>query len=575
MSKRKHISLLVFPMAFVFVCVVMNVSAKAGYYVQIFPQPKVLKYKAKPTGLPHTILLKYFGAESSIKQYTLALLADKFRSVLNCTVITKDSQKNSKSSYLTIIVLKIDNKISISSEGYRINLKSKSQGKVHTLFVKSPSAEGLLYGSWRLLDIILESTRQAGRLSVPSGLLIEDVPTMKMRLLPTIVNKIDEISLARLDWLARWGINGIWVSTSASAENIKSISREARKRAITLYGMLSFRYLSREYKRPLCPSDVNDRKIVYKHFEKAAQAGCGGFVFLFDDLGEAALNHYKTCSKCKERLSSLADIQVEFLKIMVDVAKKYHIDDNKLIMCPTPYRAWWLDKYKLSHNYFSVISDSPYIKRVKMFHTDFYHNVIKSLEQIGLKRYVWWNNGLWETNTFYGNVYVGIPRIGLSWNCFERDKVRGIVVLTKAMLELYRLPELTSDVYPSPTGDMGGQALGGLYAWYPQAYCVNEHGARRFVIENLLGVYAYPYYKIWEDIMMAYASPAKQHVSEAVLLGALKLAKSIISQIKRINKTEQSLYSSIADKLLVKAFIKRMEKSTESVLLKCNYRKKE
>jgi len=527
---------------------------QAGYYVQIFPQPKIFQHVEKPIGLPQTLIIKCSGPASPVKSYIVDLLSNKFQKLLNCKLATKKQSNR----YLTAIKLKIDKRIIKNPEGYKIEFAVKD--KIHTLTVKSPSYAGLLYGSWRLIDVVLESTRQAGRLSVPSDLMIRDEPTMKTRLLPTIVDKINNNSLARLDWLARWGINGIWITTFAPERNIREISTEAKKRAITLYGMLSFRGLSRVYKRPLCPSDPNDRKIIYEHFEKAARSGCGGFAFLFDDLEDAALNHYKTCPKCKNKLHSLAEIQVEFLKIMVEVAQKYHIDKNKLIMCPTPYRSWWIDKYKLPHNYFEVISSEPALKDVKIFHTDLYYDVIKSLEKIGLKRYIWWNNGLWTTTSFYGKVYVGIPRIGLSWNCFRNDnKIRGPVVLTKAMLELYHLPELTKDVYPAPTGDVGGEALGGIYSWYPQAYCVNEEGARRCVVENLLGLCAYPIYKIWEDIMIAYATPVKKHISDKTLINSLKLAKSMIGEIKKLQKKQPLLYSSTANKIMTDGIIHEMK----------------
>ncbi len=549
---------------------IANISGltEAGYYVQVFPQPKVFKCREKPIGLPRTLIIKCSGPEHPVKSYIVDLLSNKFQEILNFNLAAKEQTNR----YLTVISLKIEKGKIGNPEGYEIGFDVK--GKIHTLTVKSSSYSGLLYGSWRLIDVVLESTRQAGRLSVPSDLMIRDEPTMKTRLLPTVVDKINKNSLARLDWLARWGINGIWITTFAPERNIREISTEAKKRAITLYGMLSFRKLSRIYKRPLCPSDSSDRKIIYTHFEKAARAGCGGFAFLFDDLEDAALNHYKTCSKCKGKLNSLAEIQVEFLKIMVEVAKKYHINEDKLIMCPTPYRSWWIDKYKLPHNYFEIISSSLALKNVKIFHTDLYYDVIKSLEKIGLKRYIWWNNGLWTTTSFYGKIYVGIPRIGLSWNCFRYDnKIRGPVVLTKSMLELYRLPELTKDVYPAPTGDIGGEALGGLYCWYPQAYCVNEEGARRCVIENLLGPYAYPVYKIWEDIMIAYATPVKKHISENVILSSLKFAKSLIAEIEKLQRNQKTLYLPTTSNILTESIISEMQKSTNSALLKYKQRK--
>ncbi len=536
-----------------------NKPVKAGYYIQIFPQPKFIKYTSKPTGLPYTVMITHNGYKKPIIKYTTTLLSNNFKHLFGAKITTKPIGK-----YLTIVELSVDKNLTIPSEGYHIKFVGK-EGNAHKITIKASSASGLLYGSICLLDILLESTRQAGRLSIPTGLVVKDEPTMRTRLLPTVVNRIDKSGLAKLDWLARWRINGIWLSTFESENLMKNLAKEANKRAITLYGMLSFRRLTSRYHHPLCPSEADDRKIIYDNFEKSARAGCGGLVFLFDDLGKEALNHHKVCPKCKNRFHSLAEIQVEFLKIMVNVAHKYKI--TKLIMCPTPYRAWWIDKYKLPHNYFEVISSAPELKEVKIFHTDFYYDVIKSLEKIGLKRYIWWNNGLWTTSKFYG-IYVGIPKIGLSWGGFANDKTRGPIILTRSMLELYRLPKLTKDIYPAPTGDVGGEALGGIYSWYPQAYCVNEEGTRRFVIENLLGVYAYRPYKIWEQIMTTYATPSRKNISNQTLLKSLNLAKNLISEIKSLQKIKPSFYKPTANKIITLNTIKQMEQATQSALKK-------
>lgn len=460
--------------------------------------------------------------------------------------ITKNADQNAS------LIIKLELK-KFKPEGYRIHTEQTENGLIYT--ISGNDSNGVLYGTFTILQVIHSASAACEKVVAPTVLSVEDWPTMKIRLLPTEVNKLPAknkqvIATAenRLDWSSFYRFNAFWTYFTKE-EEIARLNELAKKRGMALFGVLS---LTGELRRKskgetksiddwMCPSHPDILQFIREYFEVAAKGGCGGLVLSFDDLSEVEENHFKRCAKCKSRFNSLAETQLPLIQEMLKVAQKYNI--KQLIVCPTPYARDSADQERYK-GYYATLCAPEYMKNVKVFHCEVYPDKIAHLTKLGLKNYMWYNNGLWPSHMYYEGTYMGIPKIHYVWYGTKACAAEAAGPAPGVLNALGTLADFCEYVYPSPTGSDVGRAMGGCLAWNPKAAVDKRVKLRRTLVETLFGRGSWKSYKTWEDNMIACFSASRYdalNTNKAKRESQINKAETALNQLIIINKNAKAL----------------------------------
>jgi len=468
--------------------------------IVVLPFPQKMNVSARRIPLDGPVCVVNL-ASGEVVDYAIERLRRDLKERMSLDVKTGEG---ARSGARLIIKLKIKPS---RPEGYVITSSTSKNTLVWTVAGNDPN--GVLYGTFTVRQLIENASAAAGKAVVPADVSVEDWPTMKTRLLPSEIYSISDDDpkrqekINRLEWSSFWRFNAFWRSAKAPRENIAYIARLGKRRGMTLYGIDGFYAMAkiRGVDDGMCPLNPETLDYFRKRFEKCAGAGCGGLILLFDDLPRNVRNHHTRCPKCKVRFKSLAQWQLIFIKVMVDVAQKHGI--KKMIVCPTPYSK---NSYtgKEYADYFKIFCGPDFMKDVLVFHCDFYTSEVKKLGELGLTNYIWWNNGLWPSPSYYEGIYMGIPQLHHLWYGYEKTEEDPVAPIAEAMESLRNLGTVCSHVYPSPTGTFAGRAMGGCLGWNPRAAVDNQPVLRKALVGKLFGRGSWPHYEKWETNMKAW-----------------------------------------------------------------------
>ena len=324
---------------------------------------------------------------------------------------------------------------------------------------------------------------------------------------------------------------------------MKRIAALAKPRGMTFYGASSFMGLvkARGVDDGICACNPETLALVKGAFEKAARAGCTGLVYNFDDLTREVVTHHERCTKCRARFSHMAEWQLVFIKQMVDVAREHGI--KKLIMCPTPYSRGSADhpKYK---DYFKVLCSADFMKDVLVFHCEILPEKIQHLKELGLRNYIWWDNGLWPSTSYFDGQYMGIPKLHYVWYGTKATATDAVAPVPEVMEALRNFGDFCDHVYPSPTGSFAGRAMGGCLGWSPKHAVDNQPALRKALVEMLYGRGAWEPYKVWEDNLMAWFAAYRYRslsLDVAKATAEMDEAEKALDRLVELHKTSKGL----------------------------------
>lgn len=425
----------------------------------------------------------------------------------------------------------------LPAEGYM--LKGRRQGNRVTFDLQS-NDHGLFYGALTLLQILEQTSRNNHLvISSPVRVRIRDFPTMRTRIGTRGFDGFTGSAALRrvFEGRARMRMNAVWHDPVAT--NFNTAVREAERYGIKVYGILGYAGLCKDLKRPLCPSNPEDVALVESRFERAASAGAKGLAFLFDDIQwiDGVIQHVKVCQACSMNFKTIGGVQRALTKLMVEVGRRYGLKD--FIICPTPYyRQWQKDISTLGadvfKDYFHELVADPALSEVRVFHCDFMPEQMKQLTDAGLQNYIYWINGLWDTEQWFSS-YMGMTRLPWVWYGFRIDEVKGVIEpIPEAMKALCNLSDLTPDVFFG-TGSTEGLLLGGIWAWNPRAY--DDDKARQFVSDQLFGVGAWRALSRYElnimKFIVAFRTYDNKWTSECLIDATQRQAKKLTAMERR------------------------------------------
>jgi len=515
-------------------------AEKDGTEILVLPFPQKMTVSPARIALDGPVCI-VTSATGEVVDYAAGRLANDLAERVGLAV--KTGEANRVGSKL-IIELKI---APSRPEGYVITTGTREGTPLWSLAGNDPN--GILYGTFTVRQLIENASAAAGRPVAPKELSVEDWPTMATRLLPSEIYDISDDDpkraekIGRLEWSSFWRFNAFWRAASAPEANIAYIARLGRRRGMTLVGVHGFMGMvkNRGVDDGICPSRGETLAHVRKIFEKCARAGCGGFVFNFDDLTREVRNHYSRCPRCKKRFKSLAEWELVFIKQMVDVGRKHGI--RKLIICSTPYqkKGYTNPEFK---DYFKVLCGADFMKDVLVFHCDFYTDEIRKLKALGLRNYIWWNNGLWPSTSYFDGIYMGIPKVHYIWYGAKRTTEDPVAPIPEAMESLKNLGSVCRHVYPSPTGSYAGRAIGGCLGWNPRATVERQPVLRKALVEMLYGRGAWKPYSTWEENMLAWFTDYRVHsisVDVAEQRKRIDAALAAWEEIKKRRKTARGV----------------------------------
>ncbi|MGC9319317.1 MAG: hypothetical protein ACP5KN_14890, partial [Armatimonadota bacterium] len=369
---------------------------------------------------------------------------------------------------------------------------------------------GVVYGAHAATDLL---RRDGPRLSMPRLQLV-DWPSLTERGYTGVMRDVSEASLQMLDWMARWRLNAAYYEIygdrgqDSVPPEVSDIARECRRRGITLYGLISNWRTDRLLGRPMCPSNPDDLARVRRYATELLDHGCEGLIFLFDDIRAASIDHPTECELCSQRFDGLAEVQLELMRPMIEVARERGVD--RLIVCPTPYWDRWQDRYgeRLDGvEYFRTWGDAELLDGVGVYHCLVRPERVAQVREAGLRNYVYWYNGVYHYERLSPerdlphNLWGGLPEIHFGWYLTTRDDERGVVPDDDAVDALRRLPEQTRRAWLCG-GGVDKFALWGAYCWRPEDLDPAE--LSRTIVTRLYGEGAWEPYRQWRDLIRSW-----------------------------------------------------------------------
>jgi hypothetical protein len=524
-------------------------KGQAASGILVLPFPKQIETSEKMVALSGKVCIVNHAA-GEVAEYAAKRLSRELADIvgLDAKVVTKADTDAS-----LVIDLSIEQ---FKPEGYLI--RSEESGGSLIYAIKGNDQNGILYGTFTILQVIRSVSATAGKPVTPAKLNIEDWPTMTTRLLPTEIYRFAEKDpqamekIGKLDWNSTWRFNGFWISLSgspsrsiapATEDELSRIATLAKQRGMTLYGILSFATAieGRGIDDGICPCNMETLAYMKNFFETAAKAGCRGLSIQFDDLTPEIENHHKRCPMCKSRFKSMAEWQLVFIRQMMDVAKTQGIE--KLIVCPSPYGRDTADMPRY-RDYFKILCAPDFMKDVLIFHCEILPEKVAHLKELGLKNYIWYDNGLWPSPMYYEGNYMGITKLHHIWYGHQPTPEDAVAPAPGILNALGNLGDFCNHIYPSPTGSHVSRAMGGCLAWDPGKTVDNQSVMRKTLVEFLFGRGTWENYKIWEDNMTSWFAAFRNNGLQMDAVRTtlqLNTAEKALDKLVAINKNAKGL----------------------------------
>jgi len=369
---------------------------------------------------------------------------------------------------------------------------------------------GVIYGAHAVAGLL---RHDGDTLSMPR-VTISDWPSLTERAYTGVMRDVSDSSLQMLDWMARWRLNAAYYEIygdqgqDSVPPEVTDIARECRRRGITLYGLISNWRTDLLLGRPMCPSNPDDLAKVRRYATELLDHGCESLIFLFDDIRAGSIDHPEECELCSRRFDGLADVQLELMRPMIEVARERGVDN--MIVCPTPYWEHWQDRLgdRLDGvKYFRTWGNAHLLDGVGVYHCLVRPERLQELREAGLRNYVYWYNGVYHYERVIPgrdlphNLWGGLPEPHFGWYLTTWDDERGVVPDDNAVEALRRLPTQTRRAWLCG-GGVDKFALWGAYCWRPEDFRPEE--LSHAVVTRLYGDGAWEPYLRWRDLVRAW-----------------------------------------------------------------------
>jgi hypothetical protein len=439
------------------------------------PQPQKIKYSHKYTELKQPVYVQL--PENSTDQQKVAekILISDFKS--NLKIDLKELEAGKKINVGTVVKLAKSTKKS-HSESYRLKIKN---GRKVTKITLSSVDHGVIYGALTLMQIIEQSSLiEKGNVSVPKKVSIYDYPEVprriQVRLLSMTLTDSDVAIHRVMLRTARTRLNYYNVAPlTPSVENIKRVVDIANMYGIDVVATVGYMHCCRELNKSIKVSEMGP---ILDKLGEAADAGCKGISFHFDDLGTYA-------SEAAKYPGGVGAFQRAFLVEVQKVATEHGV--SFVSMCPTMYmRLWkssaktWFGDPKNYTNYFEDVSHLPG-GDIELFYTDLLN--IDDLKERGVRRPAYYLNGVWGTSQMF-SVYAGPTRLTWSWHGFEVDPVKGPTLLPEMMVAWRDIAKNNVETVWVGAGGVDGPMIAGIWMWNPSVF--NEKAALKEVNRSKL-----------------------------------------------------------------------------------------
>jgi parallel beta-helix repeat protein len=364
-----------------------------------------------------------------------------------------------------------------------------------------------------LMQVVEQSSLiQKGVPSVPEQLAIYDYPAIphriQVRLLSKDLNDSDDIIHKIMQRITRTRLNyyTIAIMEETSNENVERVIKIADAYGIQCLAVASYVGLSRQLGRA---ATVDDTAPITVAFAEAAKAGCKGFSFHFDDLGE-----YKTAAA--NHSGGVGEFQRQFLIAVQQVATQHHI--SFVSTCPTMYmRGWertvntWFGAPEKSTNYFSKISQLPE-GDIEVFHTDISKRQLQNLGARGVRHPAYYVNGLWASEQWF-SLYTGPQRLTWTWYGFDIDPTKGPRLVPEMMKAWQDLEKSHIESVWVGNGSFLGSKTAGIWLWHPTAFDENA-AIREINRSDGLGSGTFDQLLIYENNMLPLVALFKTYINK-------------------------------------------------------------
>jgi len=419
----------------------------------------------------------------------------------------------------------------LKAEGFQIF----TRGAIGVVAGKDDS--GVLYGSYILVQLL---RKVDGLLHLPQ-VTITDYTEIALRMMP-LTGYYGKGTGRCIQTHARLRYNVGFSSLSSSGEHFtpkvlvdakrvektREMVEDCHKRGMKAGTNLYFLGLCRamgDY-HP-CPDNPEHVKLVKSAVGKLCEAGLDAFLINFDDIRQFHVDAFKKCEACRKKGYGLGGSQVAWVRHIKEVTDSY--GGKLLITCPYVY--FGMGPQQWSKGYFSMYDGTKYLKEmlselgkpacdgVGFFHVSaFQTSVYEELIRLGMRDYVWWNNGgRWYFNynrrlykpTFLGisrgrRFFAGFANPLLSWyanSVFNKDTMQWEVD-SAALKEYSSLPARTRGIYLCSNHYQGPAAFGSC-AWDPARF--NWNDTERALAARVFGPGVLPVYGKWKKTVRKFA----------------------------------------------------------------------
>ena len=527
------------------------------FELNLLPVPQEMVYSKDVVQLKQPITVVLPDQPSSVEKRALTLIQQDIKYYFGLTAIAAAEKAAPPGTTIRFA----RSKTKMRPEGYRLE---KNKGE-DIITIKS-SDHGVLYGALTLIDILKKTTLYRGNtLSCPSEIAIKDYPVIANRYAPSgIYTPLTELHaiIPSFERCMRSRLNGVHIHATriegASDQEVKRVVDEATSRGLKVWAAMSYRR-----RKNFSTLDEEDRRYIVTFFERMAKAGAKGFAFYFDDtmdrqvvLGENEVKQYR---------KHIGLFQQSFVKIMVDVGKKWGVSDY--VVCPTPYMrswekssyAWWGRGDKALHykNYFQELTGGEGLESVRTFHCEFHPAGLEKLKAAGLRNYAYWVNGLWGTPRWV-TWELGTNRLALTWYGFVLDEKSGYVPIPESREHWRNIAQETDTVFFGTSGN--GLKIGGIWTWNPKVFddeksmieictqdfgwntypLLREYGKNLGPLIGLFKAYKTPFFAECNPPIIKRQAPTRNELK--IYWKGLKQNKKILEHLEqRVRKTQSPL----------------------------------
>jgi Concanavalin A-like lectin/glucanases superfamily/Glycosyl hydrolase family 20, domain 2 len=425
------------------------------------PQPINLTYSQQYTALKTPLYIQLPTNPTDQQQVAEQMLIADFSSQFNINLATLAAGEQITDGTVIRIT---ESAAGEHSESYQLTI----QDSANVINIDLSSADhGIIYGALTLMQVIGQASLiENMQISIPTQVTIDDYPKVsrriQVRLLSTTLTDSDAAIHGVMMRIARTRLNYYKVDPMLpTVENIARVVDIARMYGINVIATIGYTGISRDLGRAMTIEDIGP---ILTRFGEAADAGCKGISFHFDDLGE-----YK--SAAADYPDGVGAFQRAFLIEIQDVAQTH--DVSFVSMCPTMYkRSWesdaatWFGDPSNYANYFEEVSHLP-DGDIELFHTDITN--MADLENLGVRQPAYYLNGVWGSKQMLG-VYAGPNRLTWSWYGFEVDPVKGPILVPETMNAWQNIANNGIETVWMGSGSFAGAMIAGIWMWNPDQF---------------------------------------------------------------------------------------------------------